>query len=167
MSAHDYHFVTHWRVKGTLDQVFDVLSNTAEFPRWCPSVYLSTQEVHPGGADHIGRVVEMHTQARLPYKLHWYSRLTDENRPYGFSIEASGDFQGRGVWTFSRDGKHVKITYEWTVRAEKPLLKYLSFLLKPLFAANHRWAMARGEEGLKAELARRAGAGQHPASHRS
>ena len=167
MSINDYHFVTHWRVKATPDQVYDILTNTSQFPRWCPSVYLSAREVHPGGADHIGRVIEMHTKGRLPYTIHWYSRLADANRPYGFTIEATGDFVGRGVWTFSRDGKHVKITYDWTVRAEKPLLKYLSIVLKPLFAANHRWAMARGEEGLKAELARRTGAGQQPASQRS
>jgi hypothetical protein len=33
-------------------------------------------------------------------------------------------------------------------------------LLKPVFSANHRWAMARGEESFKAELGRRASAGQ-------
>ena len=27
--------------------------------------------------------------------------------------------------------------------------------MKPIFAANHRWAMARGETSLKLELARR------------
>ncbi len=37
----------------------------------------------------------------------------------------------------------------------KPLLKHLSFLFWPLFAFNHNWAMARGEEILKLELARR------------
>jgi len=167
MSINDYHFITHWRVKGTLDQVYDILSNSQEFPRWCPSVYLSAKEVHPGGADRIGRVTEMHTKGRLPYTIRWYSRLAETHRPYGFSIEATGDFQGRGIWTLSRDGKHVKISYDWTVHVEKPLLKYLSFLLKPLFAANHRWAMARGEEALKAELARRTGAGQQPAAHKS
>lgn len=30
-----------------------------------------------------------------------------------------------------------------------------SFLLRPIFAANHRWTLARGEESLKLELARR------------
>ena len=43
----------------------------------------------------------------------------------------------------------------WRRRADKPLLAALSFLMKPLFAANQRWAMARGEESLKLELARR------------
>jgi hypothetical protein len=27
--------------------------------------------------------------------------------------------------------------------------------MKPIFSANHRWAMARGEESLKLEIARR------------
>ena len=167
MSANDYHFVTNWRVKAKIEEVYAILSDTPEYPRWCPVIYLSVKEIHPGGADSIGRVMELHTKGRLPYTIHWFSRLTDTNRPYGFSIEATGDFQGRGVWILARDGKHVKITYDWRIRAEKPPLKYLSFLLKPAFAANHRWAMARGEEGLRSELARRAGAGQQSAAQSS
>jgi len=29
------------------------------------------------------------------------------------------------------------------------------FIMKPIFSANHRWAMAKGEESLRLELARR------------
>jgi len=47
------------------------------------------------------------------------------------------------------------ITYDWRISAEKPLLKNLWFVLKPVFEANHRWAMALGEESLRLELARR------------
>ncbi len=49
----------------------------------------------------------------------------------------------------------MTITYDWKIRANKPLLRSLSVVLKPIFAANHRWAMARGEESLRLELARR------------
>src|SRR6185295_9030162 len=58
-------------------------------------------------------------------------------------------------WTFRQDGSFVDITYDWRLRAEKPLLRNLSFLMRPLFEANHRWAMAQGEESLRLELARR------------
>jgi hypothetical protein len=37
----------------------------------------------------------------------------------------------------------------------EPLLRRLSWLLKPGFAANHRWAMACGQESLALELRRR------------
>jgi hypothetical protein len=49
----------------------------------------------------------------------------------------------------------VDISYDWRIRADKPLLRTLSFLLKPVFSANHRWAMAQGEASLKRELVRR------------
>jgi hypothetical protein len=167
MSANDYHFVTHWRVESTVEEVSDVLGNAVDLTRWWPSVYLAVKELEPGDKDGVGRVVELHTKGRLPYTLHWYFRITDSRRPCGFSLEAWGDFEGRGVWTFAQNGNVVEITYDWRIRAEKPLLRYLSFLLKPIFSANHRWAMARGEESLRAELARRAGAGQQAASHSS
>jgi len=167
MSANDYHFVTLWRVQSTVEEVSDVLGNAVDLTRWWPSVYLAVKELEPGGKDGVGRVVELHTKGWLPYTLHWYFRVTESRRPYGFSLQAWGDFEGRGVWTFAQNGKMVEITYDWRIRAEKPLLRYLSFLLKPIFSANHRWAMARGEESLRAELARRVGAGQQRASHSS
>jgi hypothetical protein len=49
----------------------------------------------------------------------------------------------------------VDIIYDWKIKADKPLLRNFSFIMKPLFSANHRWAMAKGEESLKLELARR------------
>ncbi|HLK22360.1 MAG TPA: hypothetical protein VKT81_25610, partial [Bryobacteraceae bacterium] len=115
----------------------------------------------------VDGVVELHTKGWLPYTLHWFFRVTENRRPFGFSLEAWGDFEGTGVWTFVQDGRFVNITYDWKIRAEKPLLRYLSFLLKPIFSANHRWAMARGEESLVAELGRRAGAGQQSARQSS
>jgi hypothetical protein len=45
--------------------------------------------------------------------------------------------------------------YDWRIRADKPLLRYGSFVFRPIFGANHRWAMARGEESLNLELRRR------------
>jgi hypothetical protein len=54
------------------------------------------------------------------------------------------------------------VTYDWTIRANKPIIDKLSFLLKPIFRSNHNWTMKRGEESLKIELLRRRA--QAPAS---
>jgi hypothetical protein len=161
MSANEYHFVSRWRVEGTIEEVAAVLDNAPDLVRWWPSVYLSVKQAERGGP------VELITKGRLPYTIHWWFRVAESNLPHGFSIEAWGDFEGRGVWTFEQDGRFANITYDWRIRAEKPLLRYLSFLLKPIFSANHRWAMARGEESLKVELGRRAGAGQQSARQKS
>ena len=92
---------------------------------------------------------------RLPYSIRWELEVVESRYPYGFTIVANGDFDGRGVWTFEQGGGFVNVTYDWRLQAEKPLLRNLSFLLKPLFEANHRWAMAQGERSLMLELARR------------
>ena len=81
--------------------------------------------------------------------------LPEGERPDGFTLVAWGDFDGRGIWTFEQDEEWVNVTYDWKIKAEKPLLRYFSFIMKPLFSANHHWAMAKGEESLKLELARR------------
>jgi hypothetical protein len=95
------------------------------------------------------------TKGWLPYTLRWEFEVVDSRYPHGFTIVAQGDFDGRGIWTFEQDGGTVNIQYDWRLRAEKPLIRRLSLLFKPLFEANHRWAMAQGETSLKLELARR------------
>jgi hypothetical protein len=164
MKANEYHFVTHWRVPGTVDEVAEVLSDATDLPRWWPAVYLDVVETEPGDEDGIGKEVSLYTRGWLPYTLRWQFRVTESDYPHSFALESWGDFVGRGEWRLRQNGRFVDITYDWRIQAEKPLLRTLSFLLRPIFAANHRWAMARGEESLRLELARRA-AKQQPADH--
>jgi len=49
----------------------------------------------------------------------------------------------------------VIVTYDWRVTFDKAWLRRFVPVLRPILAANHRWAMARGEESLKLELRRR------------
>jgi len=155
MSASEYHFVSRWRVEGTCGEVADVIGDPLALARWWPAVYLAVEEVRPPDATGVGRRVRLHTRGWLPYTLRWEFEVVESRYPYGFALTATGDFNGRGVWTFAQDGPEVDITYDWRISAEKPLLRNLSFLLKPVFAANHRWAMAQGETSLALELARR------------
>jgi hypothetical protein len=155
MASNEYHFVTRWRVQSTVQEVAEILGDAADLARWWPSVYLEVGVLEPGFDRGIGKVVSLYTKGWLPYTLRWKFRVTESNAPHGFAIEAFGDFVGRGLWTFTQDAEMVNVTYDWSIRADKPVLKYLSFLMKPLFSANHHWAMARGEESLKLELERR------------
>ncbi len=161
----DYHFVTEWRVAGTVAEVVDILGDGESLPRWWPSVYLSVEPLETGGAGGVGRALALHTTGWLPYTLRWTLRITEPITEAGFALSATGDLNGTGRWTFEPDGPEVVITYDWRVSASKPLLRRLSWLLKPAFAANHHWAMARGEESLRLELRRRrasSNAGRRP-----
>jgi hypothetical protein len=158
----DYTFLTTWRVAGTTEDVADLLSDPVGLTRWWPSVYLSSELLHPGQENGVGRMARLHTKGWLPYTLRWTLTVTEPITNKGFAIRATGDLDGTGRWTFEQDGPESVITYDWRVIAAKPLLRRLSWLLKPGFAANHRWAMARGQESLALELRRRrAGTAAH------
>ncbi len=147
MATNDYHFITEWRVQGTAQEVADILDDAAGLTRWWPSVYLDVKVLEKGDEAGLGKVVDLYTKGWLPYTLRWQFRVT-EVRDDGFTLIAQGDFEGRGIWTFKQEGPWVNVIYDWKISAEKPLLRYFSFLMKPIFSANHRWAMAKGEESL-------------------
>jgi hypothetical protein len=151
LADNEYHFVTHWRFQTTVEEMFDILGDGRELTRWWPSVYLDVKEI--GEGDH--KVISLYTKGWLPYTLRWQFRVTEWKPPRTFTLQAWGDFVGRGIWTFEQDGEWANITYDWKIRADKPLLRYFSFIMKPLFSANHHWAMQMGEESLKLELMRR------------
>ncbi len=153
--ASDYEFLTEWRVAGTVEEVKAVLGDGLSLTRWWPSVYLSVVQLEEGGPDGLGAVLDLHTKGWAPYTLRWTLHITEPITDEGFALEATGDLEGTGRWTFRQDGPEVVITYDWRISATKPLLRRLTWLLRPAFSANHHWAMKRGEESLRLELRRR------------
>jgi hypothetical protein len=169
VAANDYHFITTWRIPATPDEITNVLGDAEALARWWPSVYLEVRVLEPGDAAGLGKIVDLWTKGFLPYTLRWRFKVTESDPPTGFRLDAEGDFVGRGIWTLREEtaegqpgGPLTSVVYDWLIVAEKGLLKRLSPIMKPIFAANHRWAMAQGERSLRLELARRH-AGTDPA----
>lgn len=129
-----------------------VLADATDLPRWWPAIYLNVEQIAPGDDHGVGQVVELLTKGWLPYTIRWRCRVEESEYPHRIAIAAEGDLAGRGTWTFTPDGAYTDIRYDWQIRGDKPLFCTLSFVLKPLFAANHRWAMARGAARLALEL---------------
>jgi hypothetical protein len=155
MSANDYHFIDRWRVEGNVKEVADILEDALSLSSWWPSVYFEVKELEPGGDGGVGKLIGLRAGGWLPYTLRIEFRTTESRYPNGFTMDAAGDLEGRGVWTFQQDGAFVNVIYDWTIRANKPIVDKLSFLLKPIFRSNHQWTMRCGEESLKLELLRR------------
>ncbi|KKC48316.1 MULTISPECIES: SRPBCC family protein [unclassified Paenibacillus] len=158
MATNEYYMPTEWRIKGDIWEVFEICSNFPDYQRWWPSVYL---KIDSAGKDLEtgGEVYAILSKSKLPYKLRWQSCKTGEQAPHSISLKGTGDLTGHGTWTFQQDGDYVNARFDWYVTADKPLLRYLSPIFKPLFRANHYWAMDRGKESLERELERRRKAG--------
>ena len=152
----NYHFVTSWRIPGTVDEVNAVLREPLNLPQWWPAVYMDAKELKPGDANGVGREIALYTKGWLPYTLQWRFTITNTD-PRRLEWDAFGDFVGRGKWEFEQVGADVVATVDWEIRAAKPLLRYLTPLMRPVFAANHHWAMRTGEKSLRVELLRNRG----------
>jgi hypothetical protein len=155
MAAHDFHIITTWRIQGRIADIAAILTDAISLPEWWGEVYLSTAITAPGDENGIGRKVAVHSKGRLPYSIHFTAELVSSNMPHSWEIAASGDLTGRGVWRLDQQGDVVLVTYDWRVAADRPLFRRLAPIMRPLFAWNHNWAMAKGEAALKRELARR------------
>jgi hypothetical protein len=156
MAAPEYKFLSRWRIEGAVPaDAYDVMADEKELPRWWPAVSLAADVLEPGDENGIGRHVRLHMKGWLPYTLLWQYRVVEARRPQFRVLEAHGDFVGRGIWSFEPDGAATIVSFDWHLVVEKPIIKALTFAFRPIFAANHVWAMARGEESLRLELARR------------
>ena len=155
MTQNDYVFITRWRMAARCEEIADIFEDTAALSRWWPTVFLRADIVEPGAGHGLGRVVDVASKGFLPYTTRWRFTVIAEAYPYSSRIRAQGQFVGSGAWTFERDGDFTNVTYDWRVRTEDPLMRRWSAILRPIFIANHHWAMAQGRKGLQRELARR------------
>jgi hypothetical protein len=155
MPANDYVFLTEWRVRAPQALLYDILREGKDYPQWWPDVYLDAKFEPSGRADRVGDRVVLLTKGWLPYRLRWTATSERYDPPREIEISATGDFVGRGVWHLEQQGDETYITFDWRLRADKPLLRWLSPLFKPLFRWNHRWAMKTGLVRLREEVARR------------
>ena len=153
MTSHDYHFVTHWRVEAEAAMVYDLLSRPENFHQWIKSFPMHVEPVTPGGTNGIGRTERFTVRSFLPYSLCWEMECIEANPPHQFISRAKGDLNGRGIWTFVPRCMGTDITFDWKITVQKPLLRYTSFFLKPVFEWNHDWIMGRWERDLQTALA--------------
>jgi uncharacterized protein YndB with AHSA1/START domain len=143
----EYVFVDEWDVRAPMQPVFDALADGRTYPEWWKPVYLS---VEADGPPRVGAVSRQHFKGRLPYHLHTTSEITEYEPPTRVVAEVTGDLRGRGIWTLTEKGDGVThVRFDWTVFADRKLLRTLTPVLRPLFRANHNWAIARAMEGLE------------------
>ncbi len=150
MSYHDYHFISHWSVTGPIKVVYEILKDGPRYAEWWKPAYRSSIKTGP-------EKVASTIRAKLPYTLKFTTELIRENPPHEFKIRSTGELVGTGLWKLKQVDSQTEVDFFWDVRADKFLVRWLSFLFKPFFSWNHDWVMEVGENGLQAEIYRRDG----------
>ena len=145
--ADEYVFIDEWDVEAPQAAVFEALADARTYPEWWRPVYLA---VNAAGGPEVGRVSHQEFKGRLPYHLKTRSTIVRMDPPREFEVNVVGDLTGRGVWTLTPAANGVThIRFDWRVVADRPLLRTLTPVLRPLFRWNHNWSIKRAIEGLE------------------
>ena len=145
--ADEYVFVDEWDVDAPQEAVFEALADARTYPEWWKPVYIEVEGDSPPAE---GVATRHEFKGRLPYHLNTRSEIVRMERPREFEVSVVGDLTGRGVSTLTpaEDGR-VHVRFDWRVIADRPLLRYLTPILRPLFRWNHDWSVKRAIEGLE------------------
>lgn len=149
--ATQYSFITRWQLKAPLEEVWDAVYQSMEWPQWWKGV-VSVTELAQGDVDGIGSVRTYTWKSILPYKLSFNMRLTEQEKYKRIKGLAFGELEGEGEWFFEEKEGVVLIQYHWKVFTNKTWMNYLAFLLKPAFNYNHDVVMGWGARGLAKKL---------------
>ena len=144
----EYRFVDEWFVPASPEWVYGRLSCPREYPEWWGEAFLQG-DGDPGAAA-PGKRTRLLTRGRLPYRLRWELVCIEATAPARLVSRIEGDFVGKGTWTISPADGGTRAVLEWNVEVRKGIVRRLTPVLRPLFAWNHRWAMARGLERITA-----------------
>jgi quercetin dioxygenase-like cupin family protein len=142
----DYVFVDEWDVEAPREAVFHAIADGSTYTDWWTPVYIS---VETDGPPAVGQVSKQHFKGRLPYTLKTTSTIVRLKRPSIVEAQVEGDLRGRGLWTLTAQNAGTHVRFDWTVSADRPLLRRLTPVLRPLFRWNHNWAIQRAQEGLE------------------
>jgi hypothetical protein len=157
MVSNKYHFEDHWEVPFPIGDVWEVLARPREFPLWWQGVYLSVEPLDGGSSEpEVGARLAAVARGWLPYKLHFTLETIALEKPRLIVFKASGDFEtDASRWILTPKGKGTDVTLDWNPIVEKPIVKLLSPILKPIFRWNHNWTMIRGQRQIVEYMSKR------------
>lgn len=159
MSAAQFHLTTDWRLDAPPEAVWAVLTVPEDWPSWWRAVE-RVETLDTGDAQGIGALRRMTWRTALPYALTFDMRTTRVEPMTTIEGRAEGELSGLGRWTLTPDGGGTQnrpgtnVRYDWIVDVEKPWMRRLAPLLRPVFAWNHGKVMDWGREDIARKLGR-------------
>ena len=154
MSSEPFHLVSHWRIRAPAGSVFAALADLGSLSSWWPGVRAAPLG---NSADVVGRRARLEIGGLLPIALRVEVAITDAERDRRIAVIAHGHLEGTGEWRLRERSGVTRATLIWDVLLEHPTLVGWAHWLRPLLVLSHRFAMWRGERGLRHHLEGSAG----------
>jgi uncharacterized protein YndB with AHSA1/START domain len=154
MAVTEFELVTTWTLAAPPIAVWDALVNPEQWPTWWRAVE-KVELLEPGDASGLHAYRRFTWRTALPYRITFNMR-TELIEPLAI-IEgrADGELNGTGRWTLAPAGDGTQVRYDWIVEVDKPWMRALAPLLRPVLTWNHNKVMEWGREGIERKLAAR------------
>ena len=150
MSSYSYHFETNWKFEADIHEVWGMIGGI-KYGDWWRGV--SSERIHKNeSTDGIGDKYNYVFRTKLPYQLAFVAEIVAKKEPAYLEIKATGELEGRGVWSLTQEGSVTHVQYVWQVNANKQWLNTLAPLLRPAFIWNHDQVMNEGAKGIANKL---------------
>jgi hypothetical protein len=154
-----YSFVTIWRVKAPIENVWNEIYHSQDWPVWWKGVE-SVVEISKGDERGVGSVHRYTWKSKLPYRLSFDMKTVRIEPPVLLEGIATGELQGHGLWQLSTSGSETAgetagetiVRYDWKVETTKWWMNLLAPIARPLFEWNHNVVMSWGAKGLSERL---------------
>jgi hypothetical protein len=154
MPSNVFRFDEVWEIPGaSVAEVYQVLARGELLPQWWKGVYLDVEKLTAGDEPKVGDRLRARARGFLPYQLNFIVEAVALEPNRRVVVKTIGDFDGLWSAALSPGADGALIDIVWEVTVLRPILRLLAPLLRPAFAANHRWTTPRGEKGLSEYLA--------------
>jgi mannose-6-phosphate isomerase-like protein (cupin superfamily) len=152
-AADQYRFLDKWFIPHPIDMVFEEISHVERYPIWWGEAWKRVTPIGDTLPGNVGARTEVIAGGFLPYTITLELEAIRVERPHLIAVASRRDLEGPGTWQLREFEGGTAVSYDWRVRAGKPLIRRFSPVVKPLFRANHTWVMRRGEPALTRWLA--------------
>lgn len=125
-----YSFVTIWRVKAPIENVWNEIYHSQDWPVWWKGVE-NVVEISKGDERGVGSVHRYTWKSKLPYRLSFDMKTNRIEPPLLLEGIATGELQGRGLWQLSTEGRETIVRYDWKVETTKQWMNLLAPLARP------------------------------------
>jgi len=152
MATNYYVFIDKFIAPCDIETAYHYIKQVEEYPRWWGKVYKKIVKQKDAPEDQPGSRYRITVGGFLPYTLTIENETTHIDRPNLIRFDADGDLRGKGSWIFREVENGTEVIFDWRVAANKRTIRWFSFLLKPLFRANHHYCVMKAKEGIEKDL---------------
>ncbi len=152
MATNEYIFIDKFIAPCDAATAYGYIAAIEEYPRWWGNIYRKIEKLNDIPDHQPGVQYAVTVAGFLPYTLTIKNEITYIDKPHVIRFTAFGDLEGRGAWYFNPVEGGTEVVFDWRVVANKKVIRWFSFLLKPLFRANHHYCVTEAEKGMRIGL---------------